>query len=159
MSSWFLSGVDVRCSFQTLPSHLTPRLLRMSKTPVWTHLPISPSGPLRSPWAGQHGLLCHRVKNRLRRWVDPWTPSSLLSVTPPLVAALTCRMTLPPPGPSPRRVPHVSPQKWTTHQCSSLLSLRRSPRLRWSRRCGTVNTSPPRTPSSLRLRGLSPRTP
>uniref|UniRef100_A0A8C3AHF8 FCH and mu domain containing endocytic adaptor 1 n=1 Tax=Cyclopterus lumpus TaxID=8103 RepID=A0A8C3AHF8_CYCLU len=86
-----------------------------------------------------------------KHWDDLWTLSSLLSVTPPLVGVLSCRTTLPASGPSPPHVPRVSPQLWTIHPCGFLLSPSPSPRPRWSRRCGTANTSPPRTPSSSHL--------
>uniref|UniRef100_A0A3Q3RW42 FCH and mu domain containing endocytic adaptor 1 n=1 Tax=Mastacembelus armatus TaxID=205130 RepID=A0A3Q3RW42_9TELE len=122
-------------------------------TLVWTHLPISPLDPPLSRWVGQHGLLCHRVKNK--HWHDLQTLSSLLSMTPHLVAALTRRITLPVSGPT--HVPPVSPQTWTIHRCDSLLSLSPSPHMKWSRRCGTVNTSLLRTPFSLRLKGPSLR--
>lgn len=128
---------------------------RMSKTLVWTHLPISPLGPLLNRLVGQHGLLCHRVKTK--HLADLRTLSFLLFMTPRLVAALTYRTTLSAPGPSPSHVLLVSPPTWTPHRCVSLLSLSPSSHLRWSRQCGTVNTSPPRTPSLLRLRGLLPR--
>lgn len=141
-----------------LPSRPTPPLRRTSKTLAWTRLPIRPLGPPQSRWVGQLGLLCHRVKNRHKHWGDLQTLSSLLSVTPPLVGVLTHRTTPPVYGPSPRHVPLVSPKIWTPHPCGSLLSPNPSPHLRWSHLCGTANTSPQRTPSSLRLRGLSPRT-
>lgn len=142
---------------QMLPSRPTPPLRRTLKTLAWTHLPISPSGPPLSRRVGQLGLLCHRVKNRRKRWDVLRTLSSPLSVTRPPAAVLTRMTTLPASGPSPRRVPLVSPRIWTPHPCAFLLSHSPSPHLRWSRRCGTANTSPPRTPSSLRLRGLSLR--
>lgn len=140
-----------------LPSRPTPPLRRTSKTLAWTHLPISPLDPPLSRWVGQRGLLCHRLKSRRKHWDDLWILSSLLSVTPPLVGVLIRRTTLPTSGPSPRHVPLVWPQIWTLHPCGFLLSLSRSLQLRWSRQCGTANTSPPRTPSSLHLSGLSPR--
>lgn len=138
-----------------LPFRLIRPPQRMLKTRVWTRLPISPLGPPLSRWVGLHGLQCHRVKNK--HWGDLRTLFFLFFMTPPLVAALTRKTTLPASGPSPSHVPLVSPQMWTPHQCGSLLSLSPSRHLKWSRQFGTVNTSPLRTPSSLLLRELSPR--
>lgn len=147
------------CVCQMLPSRLTPPPPRTLKTPVWTRPPISPSVRPQSLWVGQRGLLCHRVKTKVKHWDDLWTLSSLFSVTPPPAGALSHKGTLPASGPSAHRVPLAYTQTWTPRRCSSLLSLSPSLHPRWSRRCGTVNTSPPRTLSSPRLRGPSPRRP
>lgn len=138
-----------------LPSHLIPPPRKMLRTLGWTRPPISPLGHLLSQWVGQHGLLCHRIKST--PWDGLQTRSFLPSMTPPLAVAFT-RRTLPASGPSPSHALPASHQTWTRHRCDSLLSLSLSLHLRWSRRCGTVNTSLLRTPSLLHLRGLSPRT-
>lgn len=145
------------CVCQMPPSRPTPPLQRTSKTLAWTRLPISPSGRPLIRWVGQLGPLFRRVKNRHKHLDDLWTLSSLFSGTPPLVGVLTHRKTLRAPGPSRCHVPLVSPQISTPHPCVSLPSLSPSLQMRWSHRCGTANTSLLRTPSSLRLRGLSPR--
>lgn len=141
---------------QMLPSRPTPPLQRMLRTLAWTRRPIRPWGRPPSLPVGQLGLLCHRVKNRL--WEEQRTPSSPLSVTPPLSVALTRKTTLPVPGALQRHAPLASPWIQTPLR-GSRPSPSRSRLLSSSLRCGAANTSPLRTHSSLPSRGPSRRKP
>lgn len=129
-----------------LPSPPTHRLLKTLKTQAWTRLLIRPWAPLLNRGrAGQLGLPCLRAKTRLG--ADLRTLSSLRFVNPPRVAAHISRTILPVCGLRPLHVPPESLLRWTPLRCVS----RQSRRLKWSRLCGTANTSLQRTPSSLRL--------
>lgn len=139
-----------------LPSRPTPPPQRMLKTLAWIRLPIRPSARLPSLPVGRLGLPCHRVKNR--HWGGRRTPSSLLSVTPPLSVPLTLKTTLPASGPLRCHAPLVSPWIWTPPR-GSHLSPSHSRHPSWSLQCGTANTSPLRTRSSLPSRGPSHRKP
>lgn len=138
---------------QMLPARPTPPLRRILKTPAWIRLPIRPLARPLSPPGGRLGLPRRRVTKQL--WVDQWTPSCLLSVTPPLSVALTRKTSLPASGRLPRHAPPASP--WIrTSPPGSRPSPRRPRHLGWSQ-CGAANTPPLRTRSSPPSRGPSRR--